>query len=201
MKTHKIILAFFTLCTATVIISACSTKDLELVNPNELSPETFFKTDAQIESAVNAVYANLQTTGMYTRLYFFSHDLMSDDAGGNPQLEADKKEFLQFSIDSNQGSGIADNWESCYRGINKCNFVIENADKINAAPIAQARKDKFLGEAKFMRALYNFYLVIKFGDMPLVTEIPTSTDGIPKSPKADVYALIISDLKSAHTTC
>src|SRR5690606_8340457 len=198
MKTHKIILAFFTMCTAMVIVSACSTKDLELINPNQLSPETFFTTQTQVESSVNAVYANLQTQGLFTRFYVYSMDLMGADAAENPQLEANNREFAQFTFDNNSGN-IGDYWESCYRGINKANFVIGNAERINAAPLTAERKAKYLGEAHFMRALYYFFLVIRFGDIPLITEIPTSTEGFPKSPKQAVYDQIVSDLEFAST--
>jgi len=201
MKTNKIILSFFSLCTAIVIISACSDKDLELVDPGSLSPETFFKTQAQVQSSVNAVYANLQTIGLFTRAYFFMHDLMGNDAAGNPQLEADKVQYRNFSFDANHGN-IGDYWESCYRGINKANFVIGNSDAINAlsdATMSAANKKKFIAEARFLRALYYFLLVQRWGDIPLITEIPTSSEGFPKSPKAAVYDLIISDLQIAST--
>ncbi|MDO1514464.1 RagB/SusD family nutrient uptake outer membrane protein [Maribacter confluentis] len=202
MKTTKIIFSMFTLFTALVVINACSENDLELVNPNGLSPETFFKTEAQVQSAVNAVYANLQTRGLYSRHMFFSQDNMSHENDGNPQLEADKRQYLDFSFDSSHGP-IADYWESCYRGINKANFVIGNEEAINAiddAIVSSATKQKFIGEAKFLRALYNFLLVTRFGDMPLITEIPTTTEGIGKSPASEVYALIISDLQAASAS-
>lgn len=192
----------FALFTALVVINACSENDLELVNPNGLSPETFFKTEAQVQSAVNAVYANLQTRGLYSRHMFFSQDNMSHENDGNPQLEADKRQYLDFSFDSSHGP-IADYWESCYRGINKANFVIGNEEAINAiddAIVSSATKQKFIGEAKFLRALYNFLLVTRFGDMPLITEIPTTTEGIGKSPASEVYALIISDLQAASAS-
>ncbi|TVZ13990.1 RagB/SusD family nutrient uptake outer membrane protein [Maribacter sp. MAR_2009_72] len=202
MKTTKIIFSMFALFTALVVINACSENDLELVNPNGLSPETFFKTEAQVQSAVNAVYANLQTRGLYSRHMFFSQDNMSHENDGNPQLEADKRQYLDFSFDSSHGP-IADYWESCYRGINKANFVIGNEEAINAiddAIVSSATKQKFIGEAKFLRALYNFLLVTRFGDMPLITEIPTTTEGIGKSPASEVYALIISDLQAASAS-
>lgn len=198
MKTHKIILAFFTMCTAMVIVSACSTKDLELINPNQLSPETFFTTQTQVESSVNAVYANLQTQGLFTRFYVYSMDLMGGDAAENPQLEANNREFAQFTFNNNSGN-IGDYWESCYRGINKANFVIGNEERINAAPLTAERKAKYIAEARFMRALYYFFLVIRFGDIPLITEIPTSSEGFPKSPKQAVYDQIVNDLQFAST--
>jgi hypothetical protein len=202
MKTSKIIISFFILISAIVIIHACSKKDLELVNPNGLSPETFFKTEAQVQSSVNAVYSNLQTGGLFSRHMFFSQDNMSHENSGNPQLEADKKQYLDFSFDSSHGP-IADYWESCFRGINKANFVIGNEESINAiddAVLELQIKQKFIGEAKFLRALFYFFLITRFGDVPLITEIPTSTEGFPKSSKDQIYDLIISDLQAASTT-
>lgn len=201
MKTNKIILSFFSLCTALVVISACSEKDLELVDPGKLSPETYFRTEIQIKSAVNAAYSNFQTIGLYTRAYFFMYDLMGGDAAGNPQLEADKVQYWQFSFDSNHAN-MGDYWESCYRGINKANFVIGNTDKINEIPdsqLSQNLKKKYVAEAKFLRALYYFLMVPRWGDIPLITEIPTSAEGFPKSSKDAVYDLIISDLQTAST--
>ena len=108
----------FTIIAAVLLIHSCSEENLELTNPNQLSPESFFKTEAQVQSAVNAAYANLQTRGLYTRHMFFMMDNMSHENAGNPQLEADKKVYLDFSFDSSHGP-IADYWESCFRGINK----------------------------------------------------------------------------------
>ena len=184
------------------MINACSDKDLELVNPNGLSPETFFKTEAQVQSAVNAVYSNLQTGGLYSRHMFFSQDNMSHENSGNPQLEADKKQYIDFSFDSSHGP-IADYWESCFRGINKANFVIGNEESINAienAILSPELKAKFVAEAKFMRALFYFFLVTRFGNVPLITEIPTTTDGVAISPSDDIYDLMIADLQAASVS-
>jgi len=199
MKTKKIILLFFSILALLITSTSCSDSDLNLVDPTNLSPESFFKTEPQIESSVNVVYANLQTIGLFTRAYFFMFDLMGGDASGNPQLESDKVQYANFSFDANHAN-IGDYWESCYRGINKANFVIGNSDKINALPesiISQEKKNKFIGEAKFLRALYYFLLVNRWGDIPLITEIPTTAEGYPRSPKEEIYNLIISDLQTA----
>lgn len=79
-------------------ITSCDTGELELTNPNTLSPETFFKTEAQVQSSVNASYAGLQTRGLYGRNFSFAMDLMAHDALGNPQLEGNKKPFQDFSF-------------------------------------------------------------------------------------------------------
>jgi hypothetical protein len=59
-------------------------------------------------------------------------------------------------------------------------------------------KTRLLGEAKFTRALFYFDLVRAFGDVPM----PTSIDNVleastVRTPKDEVYALIIQDLTDA----
>ena len=178
-------------------INSCDTKDLELTNPNELSPETYFKTPAQVEALVNAAYANLQVNGLYGRHTFFALDNMSGENVGNSGLEGNKSPFLNFTFDASSDI-IQFYWEACYLGIAKANYVLDNADKINAFPdsaLTQERKNKFLAEAHFLRAYYYFLLVVRFGDLPIYT---TSTiTGNARSPKADVYKLITDDFDFA----
>jgi tetratricopeptide (TPR) repeat protein len=203
MKTFKFIIARALLICALVLIGSCDAKKLELTNPNELSPATYFKTASQVQSAVNAAYGNLQTRGLYNRHIWFGYDNMSHENCGNPQLEADKREYLDFSFDPTHGA-IRAFWESCYIGINKANFVINNADVINEisdSQLSQAMKAKFNGEAKFMRALYYFMLVDRFGDVPLVLAVPDNQEGLPRSPKSDIWDQIEADLTDAANQC
>src|SRR5690606_3643797 len=196
MKKIKIILMVFV---TLIMVNGCDEEDFALTNPSGLSPETFFRTEAQVEASVNAVYANLQTIGLYTRTYFFAMDLMSREALGNPQLEADKRVYLEWSFDASHPP-ISWYWDSCYRGINKANFVINNAESINAIPsslLSDEKKASFIGEAKFMRAFYYFLLVTRFGDVPLITAIPEDGSGFPRTPSEQVYDQIVTDLTDA----
>lgn len=182
-----------------VLSNSCDSKKLDLTNPNQLQPETYFKTENQVKSAINAVYGSMQTTAMYNRHMWFGNDNMSHENAGNPQLEADKRQYLNFDFDYTHGA-IGDYWESCYRGINKANFVINNKEIINKIPEVQlsaARKAKYDGEAKFLRASYYFWLVTKFGDCPLMLDVPADKQGIERSPAADIWAQIEKDLTDA----
>ncbi|WP_244248468.1 RagB/SusD family nutrient uptake outer membrane protein [Flavobacterium foetidum] len=180
-----------------LVMNSCDSSDLELRNPNTLSPDTFFKTEAQVESSVNAAYANLQTRGLYARNFFFAMDLMGQEAAGNPQLEGNKKPFQDFSF--NAGNDIIQYyWESCYIGISRANFVLDNEAKINALPnsvLSQEKKNKFLGEVHFLRAYYYFLLVKRFGDVPIYKTV--TIEGAARSPKAEVYDLIRTDFEFA----
>jgi hypothetical protein len=189
---------------ALVLLFSCNADKLELTNPNNLSPDTYFQTAAQVQSAVDAVYGSLQTTGMYNRGMWYGNDNMSHENTCNPQQEADKRQWLNFTFDANHSLTEA-YWNSCYRGINKANFVINNATLINEVPdafLSQVMKDKYIGEAKFLRALYYFNLVIKFGDVPLYLGVdPIENDGLARTPKAEVWAQIEADCIDAAAKC
>ncbi|MDC6367700.1 MULTISPECIES: RagB/SusD family nutrient uptake outer membrane protein [Flavobacteriaceae] len=190
---------FLSITLVFALFISCDEDALDKVNPNELSPDTFFKTAAQVESAATGTYAHLQNRGLYTRHMFFMMDNMAQENGRNQQLESDKVEYIQFSFNSNHGP-IGEYWKACYRGINNCNLVINNADKINElndSELSSEMKAKFIGEAKFMRALYYFFLVTRFGGVPINDGL--TTEAQPRSSADQVYDLIIQDLTEASS--
>jgi len=190
---------------AMVLLFSCNADKLELKNPNQLSPDTYFTTEAQVQSAVNAVYGSLQTTGMYNRGMWYGNDNMGHENTCMPQQEADKRQWLNFTFDATHGL-IEAYWNSCYRGINKANFVINNEElmktNIPTSIMSNEMRDKYIGEAKFLRALYYFYLVDKFGDVPLYLGVdPAEKDGLARTPQAQVWAQIEADCLDAAAKC
>lgn len=184
-----------------LFLYSCNVNKLELTNPNELTPGTFFKTEAEVQQAVNAVYANLQTDGLYQRTLYYSMDFMAFEQlnTADPVYHV----FLQYTFDANN-IFIAEYWKRCYAGINRANFVINNEEAINKIPerlMSKIKKDKYLGEARFLRALYYFLLVTRFGDVPLIIENQEGKTGLPRSPKALVWSQIETDLSFAAENC
>jgi len=203
LKTYFIPALFFS---ATVIFFSCNPNKLELTNPNQLSPDTYFTTPAQVQSAVNAVYGEMQTHGMYNRGMWYGNENMGHENTCNSQQEADKRQWLNFTHDATHPL-ITSYWASCYGGINRANFVITNEEKIKAniptSLLSDAMRDKYIGEAKFMRALYYFWLVTKFGDVPLYLGVDPVAEnaGLPRSPAATVWAQIEADAADAAAKC
>jgi hypothetical protein len=87
-------------------------------------------------------------------------------------------------------------WTSSYSGIEKANWIIA---KVPDATMDETRKKQIIGEAYFLRAFYHWLLTKNFGDV--IVKIEPSTSEVkafaPKSPKADVYKQIYSDLDMA----
>ncbi len=178
------------------VFISCNESEIELKNPNQLSAETYFKSSAQLESAVTAAYTYLQEVGNYGRYQYYINDNIGGENYAAGNLEADKVQMINRDVDE-ANNGNIQFWQHNYQGIGRCNFVIaneENFENIAAEEIA-AR----LGEVRFLRGLFYFHLVTKYGDIPLVLDLENVAGGRPKTPVSDIYAAIVADLQFATT--
>jgi starch-binding outer membrane protein, SusD/RagB family len=92
----------------------------------------------------------------------------------------------------------SEHWTPLYSYVFKCNAAIEGLTSQRSVGLTPVIKQQLLGEAKFMRAFFYFYLVNLFGDLPLcVTTDPEVNSLLARSPKATVYQQIIVDLQDA----
>jgi hypothetical protein len=88
-------------------------------------------------------------------------------------------------------------WRDLYNGIYNANSAIEGIT--SSSGVTSSMKQQLTGEAKFIRAFCNFYLVNIYGDVPLVTTTNYKTNAsIARTPLAEVYHQIIADLKDAQ---
>ena len=79
----------------------CNEESLNQLNPNAVTTDSYFKTDAQIRSSINGMYAALQSTNLVAREWFFTQDLRSDDVtAGGGQLETPRNQLLTGSYDT-----------------------------------------------------------------------------------------------------
>ncbi|GAB3279821.1 RagB/SusD family nutrient uptake outer membrane protein [Larkinella harenae] len=171
---------------------------LELAPKDAMNVKNFYRNAADMQAAVNAAYGMLTSAGEYGYAYYNVGEVRSDntmnwEGGGNlPDAELD-----QFKMASTNEI-IRLMWLDTYRGILACNAVL---DHIGGAAMDQALRDRFIGEAKFLRALKYFNLVRTFGDVPLVvSETKSVAEGYAQSrrPASEVYSQIIADLTDAE---
>lgn len=167
------------------------------IDPEGEKPiEEFFLTEEDAVASVNAIYARMRTWPMVAFAYVIMQEITSDNSiKGSAQGDASFiNDFDKFTFTSTQGT-ITDYWNGRYEGINLSNQVLSNVPEIE---MNESLKSRLLGEAKFTRALFYFDLVRAFGDVPM----PTSIDNVleastVRTPKDEVYALIIQDLTEA----
>ena len=174
----------------------CCTKKLEVLDGNNPTQESYFKTAAELQNGVNAVYSSLRSAQLVGREWFFLHDMRGGEAAsGGAQLEAPRAELLNLASPANANSVMSDVWSGSYRMINRANLVLSKAPGVSDNT---ALRDRVVGEAKFLRGWAYFELVSQWGEVPLYTEpVSAVTDYKGKSPVADIYAVIIKDLTDA----
>lgn len=156
---------------------------------SELLPEQFFKNDAQIAAAAAAAY-----TPLYG--YWGRHDLQElpgdistcpvrsnngwDDGGLWPRL-------IQHQFNKNENLGSWGQWSG---GVSTCNRLIEffttslGAD----API--------VNELRTLRALYFYFLLSDFGNIPIETGFSTANPAPSQAKPQEAFNLIESELKA-----
>ena len=183
------------------LLGGCTKDYLDLQPTDTVTTANFYKTQTDALQATTAAYSQLYQSGMFNYSLWGIGDVMSDNSFLGGGGAADGIEFQQldnFSIPATNPL-TTNHWQRAYLGIGACNQVLLHVPDI---AMDAALKTRSLGEAEFLRALYYFYLVRGFGDVPLVLTPATSAADaatVTRTPAADVYAQIIKDLTDAIT--
>lgn len=179
------------------IVTSCKKSFLEVPPQGQQPSEQFWKDQADATKAVNAMYGNLREWKQVAFAPIAIEQLGSDDAekGSDPSDATFMNKFDNFTATSTEGQ-ILDFWNGQYQEINLTNQVLDNVPNIQ---MDASLKDRYLAEAKFLRAYAYFRLVRAFGDVPLRLTVPkdASEYNIPRTPKAQVWAAIENDLNDA----
>lgn len=182
-------------CLILVLCCFSSCTDLLEEETKSLAVETFYNTAAEVETAVNAIYSPLRSTRCLSGLYLSQLESYTDYCYGNGSY-AVLNEFQ--GLNSTNINRVGNIWDQFYLSIRNANLVIANAPLGN--DISSEDIDRFVGEAKFLRALTYFYLVRNWGGVPLRTIDNMSQIDLPRASESAVYDLILSDLIEAEST-
>ncbi|WP_040299843.1 RagB/SusD family nutrient uptake outer membrane protein [Arcticibacter svalbardensis] len=178
-------------------IGGCSKDFLDQPLEGKLTEDEFYKTDADANLAIIAVYDIMQSdfwNGGWTSMLMLK--IMPSDesnAGGANTGDQPGYQDLDKYTTTPLNDKVSAAWQKCYTAVYRANKII-----VKVSADTDIRK-RVIAEAKFLRAYNYFDLVSLWGDVPLVTTDidPASYTSIGRTPKADVYALIESDLKEA----
>jgi hypothetical protein len=180
------------------IINAC---DVNVDNPNTITTATFWKTEADAQYGINAVYNMFYKPGTYSRWIWFRLDLTSDE-GFSQSPWAELKEWTQFQYRNyNFWEGNGWTYRDSYEAIFRANQVLFNVPEIEFNN--ENEKNWILGQAYFLRGLHYYNLALLWGSdnksLPIVLE--PSTPGIQPEgfTGTEVYQQAISDFTEAQS--
>lgn len=176
-----------------LMLVSCKDDFLDIKPPSSLTEDTFFKNLADVEAAITAAYNPLRNSGLYGNDYAKVTEAPSDDIviNNTQGLSLDSWTFAT-------NDAIIDAvWQTCYEGIFRANIVLQVLPDME---IDQSKKNRILGEAHFLRALYYWHLSALFGEVPLIKQADPSDVSkalLAKSPIVEIEEFMIADLKAA----
>lgn len=179
----------------TSLLMSCSEDFINLDPISSVSVDRLYQTDKDFQDALTAVYNAFQS--QYQNFYIFG-DVRADDFWqeiykGNSWSFSDT--FATTSSDGLMNS----TWQNYYTAIFRINTILLKIADIDNSVVPN--KERYIAEAKFLRALAYFDLVRIFGDVPMVTTPLTIEEGYTTG-RTDLNViydqLIIPDLQAAE---
>lgn len=184
-----------------MILGAC--KKLDDVKPEGLvDPAIAITTEANVREVLTGGYLSMASGNFYGGRLQVISELMADRADGSG-LQGYDADIYNYRSSSDAGTG--DVYFEAYKAIQRANLALENMDKVSAAG-----KNRFEGEAKFIRAVSHFELVKLFAQpygyssgntQPGIVIRTTSSfnNSTPRNTVAEVYTQILTDLNAASS--
>lgn len=201
-------LTYSALALATLSLSSCNDWLTE-ETPGTTKVSEFFTSLSTAEAVVNAAYVPMTWefgTTYYPEWYF--GDIVSDDAlkGGQDINDgADLRELENFKANSDNEI-LLGYYRAQWQGIQRANLAIDEipttrieTEGTEAEQQAKYR-DRYLGEAYFLRGFYYFRLARMFGGMPLIDYVIKSSNqwAQTRSTMDETLNFAIEDFKRAE---
>lgn len=184
----------FVLLTCVSLVYAC---DLNEEPYGFYSEENFMKSPEDAEAGIGYAYDAL-TFLEYSRTVFYLGDMPTEEVNPKPDEGAGARDLNDWNVENfSTNPSLVNFFKYAYIAINRANVVL---DQIPAAGFDEALKDKYLGEAHFLRAWNYFNLVRNFGLIPVHTSYVKTLDqtAAPIAQNLDqVYDLILTDCRMA----
>lgn len=204
MKTKRYIQL---LAVAALTLTASSCDDwLTEDTPGTNNRSEYFTSINTAENVVNAAYAPLAWeygSTYYSEWYF--GDIVSDDAlkGGQSVTDGgDAYDMENFKTNTNN-SLILEHYRAQWQGVARANLALEEIPKTRIDEESKtevAARNRYLGEAYFLRAYYYFRLVRIYGGMPLIDFVVDSSNKWKqeRATRDETFQFIIKDLEEAN---
>lgn len=196
MKMAKKLILTFAFVALILAVPSCD-KQLDITDPNRLSSDAFYQTEAQAVAAVDAMYNALIIDGLFQRMTPIYGDGRSDEvACRSPWV------FLtglsQFTVPATDAAGEI-YWAGYYILVSRANQVLKEIP--NVPNLEAGLAERLMGQAYFMRAFAYFQLTNALGNPPLIIDVPEGQDEFYPSNEGVtqqmIYDQVISDLQAA----
>ncbi|MCX6267370.1 MAG: RagB/SusD family nutrient uptake outer membrane protein [Bacteroidetes bacterium] len=180
---------------ALVLTSISCTKMLDVQPTASVSTEQAIKDKEGVDKAITGAYYSLHDVGNYGRNKVIVEDLAAD----NLNWTGTTRDYQQIgeNLIASDNAIIDGIWTSNYDCINRVNNVLVRIADID---MSVAERNKYTGDALFLRALSHYNLLCYFGAIPIKTKptLDLSTINQARNSVLEVYTQIVADLLQAE---
>ena len=182
------------------LLSSCSVADdfLTVYPTDKITGEKFWEDKNDLMSVVGACYTQLASADVCNRMFLWG-ELRSD----NFLLTSESNEDLKNMMNANLlQTNNWFKWEHFYKGIFYCNLCLQKGPEIVRKDASFQENDwkPIEAELKALRALYYFYLVRAFRDVPFVVDANDTSEGatnpVPQTASEEILTYLINDLEA-----
>ena len=180
-------------------LSSCSMFDdfLTVYPTNQVTGEQFWEDKNDLTSVVASCYRQLTTEDVIKRIEVWG-EVRSDNLILKSMSDEDMLNIMNANLlPTNKWY----NWAAFYKGIGFCNLVLSKGDEVMAKDPSFTESDwkPIAAECKTLRALYYFYLIKAFRDVPFNIKPSDTSDGardpMPQIPSQTILTYLINDLE------
>jgi len=191
MKTYNILKFLAAALLFVTLNQSCTDLEEELFS--QVTSENFFKTEEEFVSALGAAYTSLNSYGGNGNMYSLQEvtsDEMVVPTRGNDWNDGGHWRRLHTHKYNSEDPIISNGWPFLYGGVNNCNRLIFQFENLEVEG-----KEAFISELKSLRALYYWWLLDTYGNVPIIDRFDVPDDFQPaNNTRQEVYTFIESDL-------
>lgn len=193
MKNLKSIKYWF--CLAVVgSLASCSDEFLEVLPQDTVVDADYYKSDEQV----------LAGTALLYNVVWFEYNqrasyALGDFRGGSAYSAWNFQDYVRFNMTPNSEE-MDKAWKSFYTVIGQSNTVIANIKAYAGEDVSEKVKLHAIAEARFMRALAYRYLVLNWGEVPIIENnlaLLNNPLGVRKNTEESIWKFITNEFRAA----
>lgn len=158
---------------------------------SDVTADNFFKTEEEFIAALGQAYSSFGGLGNSGNL-FSINELASDElvvsTKGGDWYDGGVLIQIHYHKHAPDNGFFNNAWTQIYGGINTCNRLIYQFESLGTP-----EADAFISELRAVRALWYYWAVDAFGNVPLVSDF-TDTEPPATRPRAEIFNFIESEL-------
>ncbi|WP_299546948.1 RagB/SusD family nutrient uptake outer membrane protein [Seonamhaeicola sp.] len=199
MKLHinKTSVWMYTICAMLILTTVSCDSFVEVDSPkNSLVTKTVFEDAATVEAAMANIFVKMRQQGLVSGNFSISASLgiyadELDYFGNSPDI----LKLYSHNVLASDGQ-VSLWWNHAFNLIYAANDIIEGVAA--SQTLSEEDKNRFTGQALFIRTYLNSLLLTLFGEVPyIITTDYVANNRAFRTPEAEVYEKLIGDLNEA----